>query len=115
MKTGDHVQDGTGRDTYIMKGFGLKRDYKSSDREFEKSLREFTGTPAMDTKQMARCSPFKPDATVYNNWPSPKAVKEQKQAATKQRESIDRLSASPNRVSPMNKYLNQTSTFDFNP
>lgn len=35
----NYIQDGTGRDTYIIKAFGLKRDYQSSHREFEKILR----------------------------------------------------------------------------
>lgn len=111
----DYVPDGTGRDTYIIKGFGLKRDYKSDHREHEKSLRMSTGTPVMDARQMYNRSPFKIDATMFNNWPSPKAVKDNSKMAVVQRESIDRLSQSPQRCSPMSKYLNKTSTFDLDP
>lgn len=77
----DYVQDGTGRDTYIIKAFGLKRDYKSSHREFEKFLRQDQGTPMMDAKQLNMRSPLGADATMYNNWPSPTAVRENKKTA----------------------------------
>ena len=46
----DYIPDGTGRDTYIINGFGLKRNYKSSYREFEKTLRSESCTPMMDTR-----------------------------------------------------------------
>lgn len=110
----DYIPDGTGRDTYITKSFGLKRNYKSSFREFEKSLRDHTDTPVMDSR-VNRNSPFKPEATIYTNWPSPTAVKENKKIIDRQQTSVDRLSGSPSRTSPMSKYLNQTSTFDVNP
>lgn len=102
----DYVPDGTGRDTYIIRGFGLKRDYKSQHREFEKSLRVPSGTPCMDHKQMYNRKPFKIDATMFNNWPSQNAVKENSKLAVVQRESVERLSQSPQRCSPMSKYLN---------
>jgi hypothetical protein len=35
----DYVPDGSGRDTYVIKQFGLKRDYKSHYRDFETNLR----------------------------------------------------------------------------
>ena len=52
---------------------------------------------------------------LYNNWPSPTAIKENKTLARKQRDSVDRLSQSPSRVSPMQKFLNSTGTFSSNP
>lgn len=35
----DYVPDGSGRDTYIIRSFGLKRDYKSNYNDFQKQLR----------------------------------------------------------------------------
>lgn len=36
----DYKPDGTGRDLYVIRLHGLKRNYKSSHREFEKYLRQ---------------------------------------------------------------------------
>ena len=38
----DYKPDGTGRDTYIIKLHGLKRNYRSQNREFEKSLQHIS-------------------------------------------------------------------------
>lgn len=46
----DYKPDGTGRDTYVIKLHGLKRDYKSNFREFERALRSGEQTPAMDAR-----------------------------------------------------------------
>lgn len=35
----DYKPDGTGRDTYVIKLHGLKRFYKSNNRDFERDLR----------------------------------------------------------------------------
>ena len=66
----------------------------------------------MDAKQLRNRSPFQPDSTMYNNWPSPKAVQENKKTFKLQHRSIERLSSSPSRTSPMAK-LNKTLTIDF--
>jgi hypothetical protein len=35
----DYKPDGSGRDSYVIRNFGLKRDYKSYYHDFEKGLR----------------------------------------------------------------------------
>ena len=50
----DYKPDGTGRDLYVIRLHGLKRDYKSSHREFEKYLRKEVFTPMMDQRQIFR-------------------------------------------------------------
>jgi hypothetical protein len=55
------------------------------------------------------------DATAYNNWPSQRGYRENLKTASQQRESIKKLTESPNRVSLMNKYLTGAATFDKNP
>ena len=52
---------------------------------------------------------------MFNNWPSQRALRETMKTALAQRESVKKLTESPNRVSLMNKYLSGTSTFDINP
>lgn len=46
----DYKPDGTGRDLYIIKLHGLKRNYKSDFREFETALRSAEQTPKMDER-----------------------------------------------------------------
>ena len=46
----DYVPDGSGRDLYIIKSYGLKRNYKSGFREFERGLRTGSTTPMMDSR-----------------------------------------------------------------
>ena len=72
----DYTPDGSGRDSYIIRSFGLKRNYRSGYREFEKGLRTGSTTPIMDSRQISRNYPFANDITRYNNWPSQQAVAE---------------------------------------
>jgi hypothetical protein len=44
----DYIPDGSGRDSYVIRNFGLKRDYKSYYYDFEKGLRSELSTPMMD-------------------------------------------------------------------
>ena len=46
----DYKPDGTGRDLYVIRLHGLKRNYKSSHREFEFQLRSEQKTPMMDAR-----------------------------------------------------------------
>lgn len=46
----DYVPDGSGRDVYIIRNYGLKNNYRSKYREFEKGLRASEGTPIMDAR-----------------------------------------------------------------
>ena len=48
----DYVPDGSGRDLYIIRSYGLKRNYKSGFREFERGLRTGSTTPMMDSRQI---------------------------------------------------------------
>lgn len=109
----DYKPDGTGRDLYVIQLHGLKRNYKSDHREFEKVLRSGQATPVMDARQIFLRDPT--DATMYNNWPSQRAVRDNVKTAHKQRESIQKLTESPNRVSPMRKFLSGAATFNVNP
>ncbi len=64
----DYKPDGTGRDLYVINLYGLKRNYKSDHREFEKILRSASQTPFMDARQLIMRDAT--DASLYNNWPS---------------------------------------------
>ena len=44
----DYTPDGSGRDSYIIRAYGLKRDYRSGFKEFERGLRSGSTTPVMD-------------------------------------------------------------------
>ena len=44
----DYKPDGSGRDSYIIRNYGLKRNYRSCHRDYEKSMREAQATPVMD-------------------------------------------------------------------
>ena len=68
----DYIPDGTGRDTYIIKAFGLKRDYKSNCNDYINSLRGGEATPMMDKLAMNRRNPQSTDLSNYNNWISVK-------------------------------------------
>jgi len=46
----DYVPDGSGRDLYVIRNFGLKRDYKSNYHNFERGLRSELTTPIMDQR-----------------------------------------------------------------
>jgi hypothetical protein len=46
----DYIPDGSGRDSYIIRSFGLKRNYRSKFREFESQLRSGSHTPMMDAR-----------------------------------------------------------------
>ena len=47
----DYTPDGSGRDSYIIRSFGLKRDYRSGYKDFERGLRSGSTTPIMDSRQ----------------------------------------------------------------
>ena len=51
----------------------------------------------------------------YTNWPSKQAVRQNLQTSVSQRSAIKRLSESPNRVSPMKKFITGTATISVNP
>jgi hypothetical protein len=67
----------------------------------------------MDARQIFQREPS--DAIMYNNWPSQTAVREKMKTAANQRSSLQRLCGSPNRVSPMRKYVEGLATFNKNP
>lgn len=46
----DYVPDGSGRDLYVIRCDGLKRNFKSNHKEFENNLRSEIVTPIMDAK-----------------------------------------------------------------
>ena len=46
----DYTPDGSGRDLYIIRNYGLKANYRSKYREFEKGLRSGSPTPNMDAR-----------------------------------------------------------------
>ena len=71
----DYVPDGTGRDLYIIRNYGLKANYRSKYREFEKELRSGSPTPQMDARSLRNRDPWGADATHYTNWPSNTAVR----------------------------------------
>ena len=69
----DYVPDGTGRDSYIIFNYGLKANYRSSFREFERGLRSpIDDTPMMNERQVRKMDPYNVDITAYRNWYSPK-------------------------------------------
>ena len=101
----DYIPDGNGRDSYIIRNYGLKANYQSKYKEFERGLRiNGSPTPAMDQLQIARRDPLNKDATTYLNWPSKKAVIANRTLYPQQRDSVDRLSPSrsPRGISPVN-------------
>ena len=72
--TVDYVPDGQGRDSYIIRNYGLKANYRSSYKAYERSLRCNTeGTPNMDAEQIRRRDPTGKDSSQYLNWPSTRA------------------------------------------
>lgn len=62
----DYIVDGSGRDTYILNAFGLKRNYKSpSIKDYQITLRAKDATPFMDHKSnVNRGLPI----TTFTNW-----------------------------------------------
>jgi len=44
----DYTPDGSGRDLYIIRSYGLKNNYRSQYRHFEKTLRTGFETPLAD-------------------------------------------------------------------
>ena len=109
----DYKPDGSGRDLYVINSFGLKRNYRSNFRDFEKLLRTDQSTPQMDKRQIHRRDSA--DASVYTNWPSQRQSAEKRRLSKAQRESMQRLTGSPNRVSPMMQYIKGTATFSIDP
>ena len=57
----DYTPDGSGRDSYIIKSYGLKRNYRSGWKVFEKSLRSGESTPVMDNRAITNRSPYRQD------------------------------------------------------
>ncbi len=50
----DYIPDGSGRDTYIIRAYGFKRNYKSYNNDYVHSLRSPTATPQMDRRCQQR-------------------------------------------------------------
>ena len=48
----DYAPDGSGRDLYIIRNYGLKANYRSKYREFERDLRSGSPTPNMDARRI---------------------------------------------------------------
>ena len=94
----DYIPDGTGRDTYIIYNYGLKANFKSDFKGYERSLRSPIATPVMDNRQLARQDSWGVDARNFIHWPSPKARLAERKKSNEQRVSVERLS-SPGRVS----------------
>lgn len=92
----DYPPDGTGRDSYIIRNYGLKANYRSEYREFERGLRSGSPTPNMDARHLRKKDPWGADATHYTNWPSMQAVKQNYKIFNEQRRSIERLSPPKN-------------------
>ena len=67
------MPDGSGRDSYVIFNYGLKANYRSGYKEFEKDLRSGYNTPMMDARQSRRNDPWGTDVSSYRNWPSPTA------------------------------------------
>ena len=67
----DYVPDGSGRDGYVIFNYGLKANYRSDYRGFEKGLRNRQATPLMDARQARTNDPWGTDVSSYRNWPSP--------------------------------------------
>ena len=91
----DYVPDGSGRDSYVIFNYGLKANYRSGYREFERGLRSEEPTPVMDSRMARKNDPFGTDISSYNNWHSPKQRREQRRVYNEQRVSVERLSKSP--------------------
>ena len=64
----DYVPDGSGRDTYIIRAYGMKRNYRSNYKNYERSLRDNEGTPMMDARALNNRNPFIKDHSQYNHW-----------------------------------------------
>ena len=94
----DYIPDGSGRDSYIIFNYGLKANFKSDFKGYERGLRSPVETPITDARQRMRKDPFGVDARNYQNWPSPKARLAERRKSNEQRVSVERLS-SPGRVS----------------
>ena len=94
----DYVPDGTGRDTYVIFNYGLKANFKSDFKGYERGLRSPVDTPLMDNRHIARKDTWGVDSRNYRNWPSPKARLADRKRSNEQRVSVERLS-SPGRVS----------------
>ena len=94
----DYVPDGTGRDTYVIFNYGLKANFRSDFKGYERGLRSPIDTPVMDNRQIARKDTWGVDSRNYRNWPSPKARLAERKKSNEQRVSVERLS-SPGRVS----------------
>ena len=54
----DYTPDGSGRDLYVIRNYGLKRNYKSYFHDFERGLRAGLTTPIMDQRQRQKRNPF---------------------------------------------------------
>ena len=94
----DYVPDGTGRDSYIIFNYGLKANFKSDFKGYERGLRSPVDTPIMDNRHIARKDTWGIDSRNYRNWPSPRARLADRKQSREQRASVERLS-SPGRVS----------------
>ena len=71
----DYVPDGSGRDSYVIFNYGLKANYRSAYKNFERDLRSRHETPIMDSRQERAKDPWGTDISSYRNWPSPSARK----------------------------------------
>jgi len=100
----DYVPDGSGRDSYIIFNFGLKANYQSSFREFERDLRTTQPTPHMDARIAAMNDKSGTTVASFRNWPSPQAREYNRKLLNQQRASIERLSQSPPRHHRTNQH-----------
>ena len=66
----DYTPDGSGRDSYVIRAFGLKRDYKDNYQNFQRGLRSGNETPVMDLRIRRMSHPLENDIPMYSNWPS---------------------------------------------
>ena len=69
----DYVPDGSGRDSYVIFNYGLKANYRSGYKDFERGLRSRQETPLMDSRQSRTMDPYGTDIGSYRNWQSPSA------------------------------------------
>lgn len=67
----DYVPDGSGRDSYVIFNYGLKTNYRSPYKNFERDLRSRQETPMMDSRLERIKDPWGTDISSYRNWPSP--------------------------------------------
>jgi hypothetical protein len=88
----DYVPDGTGRDSYVIFNYGLKANYRSDYKGYERNLRSRQETPMMDARLANAKDPWGTDHSSYVNWPSQSARKQNRQIFDVQRVSIERLS-----------------------